>query len=109
MKKLCDGWHIICGYNCWVENGLVRRTDSGKSLYRYDKSIGCLNNLLPCTPERIRYYSRTNNLRERWQGGNNMSCDGCIYEAESSFEYPCSCCSRNYEDMWEEQEDNEEE
>lgn len=38
-----------------------------------------------------------------------MSCDGCIYEAESSFEYPCSCCSRNYEDMWEEQEDNEEE
>lgn len=36
-----------------------------------------------------------------------MRCDGCIYEAESSFEYPCFCCSRTYEDMWEEQEDEE--
>lgn len=63
MKKLSDGWHTICGYNCWVENGLVRRTECG-SLYHYDKNIGCFNNLLPCKPERIRYYSRVNNLRE---------------------------------------------
>lgn len=41
-------------------------------------------------------------------GWDTMSCDGCIHEIGSALEYPCSCCSRNYEDLWEGQEDEEE-
>lgn len=62
MKKISDGWHTIFGYRCYVEAGLVRRPDFSGSLYRWDEQIKAYNNLLPCTPERIRYYGRKENL-----------------------------------------------
>lgn len=56
-----DGWHRIAGISCYVQDGLVRRPEWG-SLYKWDKSINAYNNLLPCKPERIRYYDRKDNL-----------------------------------------------
>ena len=62
MKKMTDGWHTICGYRVYVEDGLVRRPDFYGRLYRWDDSINAYNNLLPCTPDRLRYYNRKGNL-----------------------------------------------
>ena len=62
MKKMTDGWHTIRGYRVYVEDGLVRRPDFYGSLYRWDDSINAYNNLLPCTPDRLRYYNRKGNL-----------------------------------------------
>lgn len=61
--KLYDGWHTIAGYRVYCEDGLVRRTDDGGSLYYWnDKYCMCIN-LLPCKPARIRYYARVGKLR----------------------------------------------
>lgn len=56
-----DGWHKIAGIQCYVKDGMVIRPEWG-SLYRWDNTIHAYNNLLPCKPERIRYYSKKENL-----------------------------------------------
>lgn len=56
--KYSDGWHKICGFTCYVENGMVIRTANG-SLYKWLKKENCRTNMLPCKPSVIRaiYYN----------------------------------------------------
>ena len=63
MKQMMsDGWHTIAGHRVYVENGMVRRPDFYGSLYYWNKELRVYCNLLPCNPERIRYYARVGNL-----------------------------------------------
>ena len=62
-KKLSNGWHRICGYCVYCEDGLVTRTYDGGSLYYWSTKDGFHINLLPCEPSRIRYYARIGKLR----------------------------------------------
>ena len=41
MRKIKDGWHTICGYSVYVEDGKVRRGTTGE---------GC--NMQPTSPYR---------------------------------------------------------
>lgn len=63
MKTISDGWHTVAGHRVYVEDGLVRRPDFYGSLYYWDDKCGVYNNLLPCQPERVRYYARVGKLR----------------------------------------------
>lgn len=65
MKTMSDGWHTVAGHRVYVEDGLVRRPDFYGSLYYWDDKLGVYNNLLPCRPERIRYYARVGKLRAK--------------------------------------------
>lgn len=60
-KKLSDGWHTVAGYRVYIEDGFVIIPDIGGSLYYRHNKDGMIN-LLPCKPERIRYYARVGNL-----------------------------------------------
>lgn len=56
MKNYKDGWHIIAGYEVYVENNMVIRPYGYGSLYYWSVRLRCYINLLPCTPARLRYY-----------------------------------------------------
>ena len=61
MKKLKEGWHIIAGYNVYVDSdGMIRhgtkKDNNGSSVpaypYYWDKKYNCWNNE-PCTPAQL--------------------------------------------------------
>lgn len=49
----------ICGFNVCVDEDtgkVVRFSDTGKHLYKWDKKLRCYNNVMPCTVSSFRYY-----------------------------------------------------